>query len=72
MASDVALEEMTIDNVADWLVTKGFDDNVVDAFKREFYAQCCPSNQNTQVFVPCRRGYGRKRDCNRYLNKPWT
>lgn len=44
MATDTALEEMTIDEVADWLVKKGFDDDVVDAFKGEFYAQCCPSN----------------------------
>ena len=31
MATDVALEDMTIDDVADWLVKKGFDDGVVDA-----------------------------------------
>lgn len=44
MATDVALEEMTIDAVADWLVKKGFDDDVVDAFKGEFYVQWCSSN----------------------------
>ena len=36
MATDAALEDMTIDDVADWLVKNGFDDDVVDAFKGKF------------------------------------